>query len=281
MQNSKLIKTYIEFDWRCHALSILVKKWAKDRLLVGNISHKLSSYAFILMVIYFLQKIVEPPILPNLQNPSLIQTSSTSQFSKTMDGLFNISFCQYSDNVSKEKLLNGERNTMSLGNLLVQFFYYFGFMFDPCTDFVTIRKERLNADDVKNIYLEPTMKTTVVEGGCKKVSAYESIKSDHYHDSDSINIPTMLIEDPFENSDSIKPKNLGKFLNEKTMNELIAEFQRSYKILCPIKNSQCKIDNLKSWSILFQKKESYFEQRLKSDITDQDVKGHKRKRDAS
>ena len=64
--NSKLIKTYSEIDPRCQMLGILVKLWAKAHDLGSTKKNFLSSYAYNLMVINYLQT-MRNPILPSLQ----------------------------------------------------------------------------------------------------------------------------------------------------------------------------------------------------------------------
>lgn len=60
--NSKLLKIYSEINEKCQALGKLVKIWGKNHGLIGPAL--MSSYAYIVMVIYFLQL---KKILPSLQ----------------------------------------------------------------------------------------------------------------------------------------------------------------------------------------------------------------------
>jgi len=64
--NSKMIKTYSEIDLRCRLLGILVKLWASVHNLNSAKDGFLSSYAYNLMVINYLQT-MKNPILPSLQ----------------------------------------------------------------------------------------------------------------------------------------------------------------------------------------------------------------------
>ena len=64
--NSKMLKTYTLLDNRCQMLGILVKLWAKAQNVISAKNSFLSSYAYNLMVINFLQTI-KNPILPSLQ----------------------------------------------------------------------------------------------------------------------------------------------------------------------------------------------------------------------
>ncbi len=64
--NSRMIKTYSEIDSRCRMLGILVKLWAGVHNLTSAKRNYLSSYAYNLMVINYLQT-MKNPILPSLQ----------------------------------------------------------------------------------------------------------------------------------------------------------------------------------------------------------------------
>lgn len=72
--NSKLLKTYAKFDDRCRSLNILVKIWAKTHKIFSAKQGFLSSYAYHLMVINFLQT-MDNPVLPSLQAISNQETS--------------------------------------------------------------------------------------------------------------------------------------------------------------------------------------------------------------
>lgn len=61
--NSKLLKNYAETSKKCQILGKLVKIWGKNHRLIGPSA--LSSYAMVLLVIYFLQL---KKILPSLQS---------------------------------------------------------------------------------------------------------------------------------------------------------------------------------------------------------------------
>lgn len=61
--NSQLLRQYSSIDARVRQLGVAVKLWAKDRKVHGAPSNFLSSYALILMTIYFLQVTAKLPCL--------------------------------------------------------------------------------------------------------------------------------------------------------------------------------------------------------------------------
>ena len=66
LENSELIKAYMGCDMRARQLTFLIKHWAKQRKINDPFRGTLSSYAYVLMTIHFLQQL-SPPVLPCLQ----------------------------------------------------------------------------------------------------------------------------------------------------------------------------------------------------------------------
>jgi len=66
VKNTELLNIYQQIDPRVGQLGCLIKDWAKREDVVGVADGFLSSYAYLLLVIHFLQQ-REPAILPNLQ----------------------------------------------------------------------------------------------------------------------------------------------------------------------------------------------------------------------
>jgi DNA polymerase sigma len=67
VHNTQLLKTYSLHDERCRQLIYIVKDWSKVRNLNEPYQGTLSSYAFVLLVIHYLQNLKEP-VSPNLQD---------------------------------------------------------------------------------------------------------------------------------------------------------------------------------------------------------------------
>nr|CAD2184826.1 unnamed protein product [Meloidogyne enterolobii] len=66
LHNSELLKLYQEFDERVAPLGFAIKCWAKLYGINDASKGSISSYAYIIMLIYYLQR-CSPPILPFLQ----------------------------------------------------------------------------------------------------------------------------------------------------------------------------------------------------------------------
>ena len=117
MRNSALISNYLDIDSRVRPLVFALKAWARACGVKEASEGFLSSYSHILLAIYFLQKGVNPPVLPVLQRKGPEFTI----------GDFDCSFC---DVATGKAMMAGSENTMSVGELLARFFYFYGYQFD-------------------------------------------------------------------------------------------------------------------------------------------------------
>jgi len=73
--NSRLLRSYADFDGRVVAVCLLVKLWAKRRKINSPFDGTLSSYAYSLLVIHYLQR---RGVLPNLQCPRAVVLEALS-----------------------------------------------------------------------------------------------------------------------------------------------------------------------------------------------------------
>lgn len=71
MENTRLLKTYTQIDPRVSELGYMIKYLVKVCDIGDAKSGTLSSYAYILMLIHFLQQI-DPSVLPVLQQVSSV-----------------------------------------------------------------------------------------------------------------------------------------------------------------------------------------------------------------
>lgn len=120
--NSLLLQAYCKCDPRVAVLGRMVKEWGKTHELVGTADGCLNSYAYILLVLHYLQGLT-PPVVPNLQKlctaPRLVVDRKWGS-----EDQWDVRFLQ---DVSS---LPPSENTLSLGELLIGFFNYYGYIFD-------------------------------------------------------------------------------------------------------------------------------------------------------
>ena len=121
-------------------MGIYIKYWAKLNQVHGAAYSYLSSYALILMIIHFLQNVVKPRILPNLQKIPVNDDFDNPIFKDNIYKYYNrkkqVSTNLYfeSDMKKIENYLNyinkGEKNEESVGNLILKFFEYYSYFYD-------------------------------------------------------------------------------------------------------------------------------------------------------
>ncbi|KAI8958139.1 hypothetical protein F5Y11DRAFT_52885 [Daldinia sp. FL1419] len=127
LENTRMIKTYVQIDDRVRPLAMIVKYWTRRRIVNdAAFGGTLSSYTWICMIIAFLQ-LRQPPILPALhQRPHQKLPGKAGEIAS------------FSDDVDKLRGF-GSKNNSSLGELLFQFFRFYAHEFDYTTDVLSVR----------------------------------------------------------------------------------------------------------------------------------------------
>ncbi|CAA7401791.1 unnamed protein product [Spirodela intermedia] len=124
--NTKLLRNYSQIDHRLRQLVIIVKHWAKSRGVNDTYQGTLSSYAYVLMCIHFLQ-LRRPAILPCLQEMQ-------PTYMVTVDGIE----CAFFDQVQKLEHF-GSVNRESIAELLWAFFSYWAYHHDYANNVISVR----------------------------------------------------------------------------------------------------------------------------------------------
>ncbi|XP_010523705.1 PREDICTED: UTP:RNA uridylyltransferase 1 [Tarenaya hassleriana] len=124
--NTKLLRDYARIDARLRQLAFIVKHWAKTRKVNETYQGTLSSYAYVLMCIHFLQH-RRPAILPCLQEME-------PTYSVTVDNVE----CAYFDEV--DRLGNfGSGNRETIAELVWGFFNYWAYGHDYANSVISVR----------------------------------------------------------------------------------------------------------------------------------------------
>ncbi|KAG9062613.1 hypothetical protein KI688_004915 [Linnemannia hyalina] len=130
IMNSRMVKTYVAIDHRVRPFAMIIKHWARKRVLNDAANGgTISTYTWICMVINFLQ-MRSPPILPSLHD----MPHELSPDNQVINGN-NTSF--FSDLAKLEGF--GSANKESLGGLLYAFFRKFAIEFDYDHHVVSVR----------------------------------------------------------------------------------------------------------------------------------------------
>ncbi|KAF9116137.1 hypothetical protein BGX27_004720 [Mortierella sp. AM989] len=130
IMNSRMVKTYVAIDPRVRPFAMIIKQWARKRVLNDAANGgTISTYTWICMVINFLQ-MRSPPILPSLHDTK----HELSPDNQVINGN-NTSF--FSDLSLLEGY--GRANKESLGGLLYAFFRKFAMEFDYDRHVISVR----------------------------------------------------------------------------------------------------------------------------------------------
>ena len=133
LNNSRLLLTYASFDQRVQDLGLLVKHFGKVNELADASQGGLSSYAYILLTIHFLQR-TDPPIIPVLQQ---IRPPGCEESSVKVDA-WECYFCE--DIQTVKQLWKHRQNTQTLADLWMEFLCYCVSKFDWEKQVVTLRQ---------------------------------------------------------------------------------------------------------------------------------------------
>lgn len=206
--NSEMLKTYSQLDKKCQMLGILVKLWAKAQDVISAKKNFLSSYAYNLMVINFLQTL-KNPLLPSLQKireedesiqPQYFSIRSHQNKQNQDERKTTKVRVDFENDISKIKSWmekkNNQKNGQSVISLLRGFFKFY-------------------------------MKKKNFEGVRLSVKVGNRIKRDESQDPKE-NSYLYSIEDPFDPF-----HNPGKYILEKTdhAHQLLGVMERSYNLL--------------------------------------------------
>ncbi|EKM76545.1 hypothetical protein AGABI1DRAFT_78278, partial [Agaricus bisporus var. burnettii JB137-S8] len=145
IENTRLLLTYAKIDpTRVRTLVLFLKIWSKRRKINSPYKGTLSSYGYVLLVIYFLVHVKNPPVLPNLQQMPPLRPINKDD--TTLNG-YNVWFFDDTDILCQRWQ---SENTESVAELhvftLIDFFRYFSRDFSYNTGVASIRAGLLKKD---------------------------------------------------------------------------------------------------------------------------------------
>ena len=126
LRNSEMLNTYASLDKRVPRLGLYLKHWAKQNRLNSSPHGSFSSYSLIVMLIHYLQRGCQPPVLPFLQE------LAAEEPREKLEG-WDVTFARLSP-AEWEK-----RNKQTLAELFRGFMRYYSGVFDASFDVVQIR----------------------------------------------------------------------------------------------------------------------------------------------
>lgn len=149
--NTKLIRMYSIYDQRFHILGLYLKHWSKINKIHGAADNYLSSYALLVMLIHFLQSIVEPKVLPNLQK--IEEKEINYEYNQNGETIKTNIYFEEDVNKIKQNLLKINQNRENLdsaSSLLIKFFEYYSYNYDYYEQKISISKEKSECFKTKN-----------------------------------------------------------------------------------------------------------------------------------
>eukprot|EP01080_Neovahlkampfia_damariscottae_P007745 gene7745-12215_t len=177
VHNTQLLKSYSLFDERFKQLVYIVKYWSKLRNLNEPYQGTLSSYAYVLLIIHYLQNLNER-VLPNLQDFN--EFNSMKPNTIVVDE-YDCTF--FKDIFKIEKSKNKELTSQ----LLTGFFKYYAYQFDYSNKVVSIKKSNLtkeekkwtNSQEQRNYFcIEDPFESDFDVGRCVTIDGLELLKNE-------------------------------------------------------------------------------------------------------
>ncbi|TNJ26376.1 Caffeine-induced death protein 1-like protein [Giardia muris] len=246
LRNTALIGEYLKADRRAKDLILLVKHWAIERRICDTRSGGLSSYGFVLMVIFYLQ-VLAKPVLPLLQpgrEPGPIVSG------------FDTGFLNVNDAWDRYMKAHGfairPHNDAKLPALLYGFFKFYAYQFNCQEAVVSIRFgrslsrldkgwENLHSTEPFGWHEPPSIGVTTLTSNPFKYAApldpllhqhlemevqLEEARQSHF----------VCIEDPFETHIDV-----GRPISEDTLKDFFREFRRA---CCVLRTTRLPLESL-------------------------------------
>ena len=149
VNNSKMIRLYSLYDQRFHIMGLFLKNWVKINNIKGAPNGFLSSYSLLILIIHFLQNIVEPKILPVLQEINK-EYHEYKYYNGEKELSTNFYYEKDFDKIKKYMNIinNGKENSSSVIELLVQFFEYYSYKYNLNNHYlISIKHSKKNIAD--------------------------------------------------------------------------------------------------------------------------------------
>ncbi|KAL8777601.1 MAG: hypothetical protein Q9213_007787 [Squamulea squamosa] len=151
LENTRMIKTYVQIDERVRPLAMIIKYWTRKRILNdAALGGTLSSYTWICMILNFLQT-RNPPVLPCLhKQPHQRLVGTDGKLSAFADDL----------NTLREF---GQENKETIGELLFHFFRRYAYELDYEKNVISVREGTLISKEAKKWHLMQNNRLCVEE----------------------------------------------------------------------------------------------------------------------
>ncbi|KAJ3820022.1 hypothetical protein EV361DRAFT_277505 [Lentinula raphanica] len=199
LENTRLLMCYAMIDpTRVRTMVLFLKVWSKRRKINSPYKGTLSSYGYVLLVIYFLVHVKNPPVLPNLQQMPPLRPIPKEE---TLLGGYNTWFF---DDIDLLRQRWHSENTESVAELLIDFFRYFSRDFAYNGGVASIRAGLLK----------------------KESKGWQSSETSTSRYNDARERNRLCIEDPFETD-----YNVARCVTKDGLYTIRGEFMRASRVL--------------------------------------------------
>ncbi|KAF8316434.1 PAP/OAS1 substrate-binding domain-containing protein, partial [Clavulina sp. PMI_390] len=196
LENTRLLLSYASVDpTRVRTMVLFLKVWTKRRKINSPYRGTLSSYGYVLLVIYFLVHVKNPPVLPNLQSMPPLRPISHEDMHIGENNIW------FFDDIELLRQKWQSSNLETVAELLVDFFKYYSKEFSYNTDVVSIRAGFMTRES-KGWQTEPDARDSARERN------------------------RFCIEDPFETG-----YNVARTVTKDGLYTIRGEFMRASRIL--------------------------------------------------
>ncbi|EMD35083.1 hypothetical protein CERSUDRAFT_54323, partial [Gelatoporia subvermispora B] len=126
LENTRLLMCYAMIDpARVRTMVLFLKVWSKRRKINSPYKGTLSSYGYVLLVIYFLVHVKSPPVLPNLQQMSPLRPISHEDTHLNGYNIWRVSWTLFFDDIELLRQKWKSSNTETVAELLIGFFKFY------------------------------------------------------------------------------------------------------------------------------------------------------------
>ncbi|KAI0717723.1 hypothetical protein C8T65DRAFT_737776 [Cerioporus squamosus] len=196
LENTRLLMCYASIDpARVRTMVLFLKVWSKRRKINSPYKGTLSSYGYVLLVIYFLVHVKNPPVLPNLQQMPPLRPISEEETHLSGHNIW------FFDDIELLRQRWKSSNTDTVADLLIDFYKFYSRDFAYNTGVASIRAGLLKKED---------------KGWLSEPSDYGTARERN----------RLCIEDPFETD-----FNVARCVTKDGLYTIRGEFMRASRIL--------------------------------------------------
>ncbi|POW04390.1 hypothetical protein PSTT_10418 [Puccinia striiformis] len=204
LENTRLLLTYAMVDPRMRTMVLFLKVWSKRRRINDPYLGTLSSYGYVLMVIYYLVNGRKAPVLPNLQQ------LPPPRVTPPEESVYEGHDIYFFDDLDALPRFWAGMNRENVGELLIEFFRFFSATFRYQHDVISVRTPGGLLSKESKGWLKD-----IIEEGKEGRGGFSKI-----------DLNRLCIEDPFQTD-----YNVARTVTRDGLFTIRGEFMRAVRVL--------------------------------------------------